>query len=355
MTKQTDESQKRSRDLTPLWLRYIIIFVFGAVLAWLLIPPLKVVLILIFLSFLLSIILDPVITHIERSGTNRITGIAIVFAGFFLTIYLIMVFIYPSVNKELVSLLDFFQAEKINEFSAKITEFTQKNLPFLPADEIVVKFKESVTSLLSGSISFLLNLFSVFSYIIFIPLFTFFLLKDWRNLKKYTVSLIPNRYFEMYLNLLYKINLQLGSYLRGQLIEITLIGLLAVIGLLVLDVKYAVVLGIFAGIANIVPFIGPIIGAVPAVIIALIDTGSSSSAVLIALLFVLVQLVDNIFVKPTVVARSVDLHPLLVIFVVIAGGQFFGIIGMVLVVPATAVAKAVITELQWNFKHYQLR
>jgi putative permease len=164
---------------------------------------------------------------------------------------------------------------------------------------------------------------------------------------------VPNRYFEFALTLLHKTDQQLGGYLRGTFLDSLIIGVLSVIALLILKVKYAVLLGLFAGLANMVPFIGPIFGAIPAILVVMLDGGGMGRALSVVLAFLVVQFFDNSVVKPVVVARMVSLHPIVVLLAVIVGGKFFGVLGMFLSVPFTSIIKVIIEETVRNFRKYR--
>jgi predicted PurR-regulated permease PerM len=195
---------------------------------------------------------------------------------------------------------------------------------------------------------------SLVTTVIIIPFAVFFLLKDGPAMLKHIFSLIPNRYFEMSLNMMYKIDQQLGGYLRGQFFDALIIGILAILALWILDVKYFFLIGIFAGLSNMIPYVGPIVGGSAAVLVVLMTGGSGITMLLVVAAFLIIQLADNVLVQPLVVARSVDLHPLLIIFSVIIGGQFFGIMGMLLAVPATGIIKVLISELYLGIRKYNV-
>jgi len=150
------------------------------------------------------------------------------------------------------------------------------------------------------------------------------------------------------------VELQLGGYIRGQLIDAFLVGLLSILALYLLDVPYYILIGSLAGLANLIPYFGPIVGAVPAVVVSMMHNPSFSIVLWIALAFAIVQLIDNILISPLVVARSVNIHPLVVIVVVLIGERLLGILGMLLAVPVTAIANVIIRETIWIFRNYRL-
>jgi len=213
-------------------------------------------------------------------------------------------------------------------------------------NKILIGFTDSALSLI-------MDLFSIITTFIIIPFAVFFILKDGLKLKKGFIRLIPNKYFEMTLNIMHKTDQQLGGFLRGQFIDASIIGLLATVALWILGVDYFALIGVFAGLTNLIPYVGPLMGAIMAVTVVIIKGGSTTLIILVAVAFALIQLTDNILVQPLVVAKNVDLHPLSVLLVVIIGGQFFGILGMLLAVPAISIIKVLSVELYKGVKKYR--
>jgi predicted PurR-regulated permease PerM len=173
-------------------------------------------------------------------------------------------------------------------------------------------------------------------------------------MKKAFIHLIPNRYFEMSLNVLHKIDQQLGWYLRGQFTEAFVVGVLSVLALWLLDIQYFIIIGIFAGLANMVPYVGPVAGAVPAIVVTIINGNEPIKVIYIVVAFAIVQLLDNVLLQPMVLSKSVHLHPLIIVFAVLIGGQFFGLLGMLLAVPAAGIIKVTSSELYQGIRKFRL-
>jgi predicted PurR-regulated permease PerM len=129
----------------------------------------------------------------------------------------------------------------------------------------------------------------------------------------------------------------LGSFIRGQLLISAIVRILIAVGLSIMGVDFALIIGLIAGIFNIVPYFGPIIGAVPAVVFALLK--SPLTAVYVVLLFAVVNQVESSIISPNILGEHVGLHPVTVIFSIISGGYLFGILGVILAVPVTSIVK----------------
>ena len=189
--------------------------------------------------------------------------------------------------------------------------------------------------------------------IVLIPFMVFFLMKDGRKFKKEFVSIVPNKYFEFSLYLLHKINVQVGNYLRGQVLDATIVGLLATGALWVLGVKYFIMIGLFAGIANIIPYFGPVTGAVIAIIVSILQTGDFHLASYVILAFIIIKLLDDAIILPMVMSKSVHISPLTVLLAIMIGGKLFGVLGMLLSIPVAGFIKVIIHESMTNYRRYR--
>jgi len=134
----------------------------------------------------------------------------------------------------------------------------------------------------------------------------------------------------------------LAGFIQGQLMTALIVGILETMGLMVIKMKYSLVLGMIGGLANIIPYFGPYIGLLPALAIAL--TVSPMKAVWTIVIFMGVQQIDNNFITPKMIEGKLGLHPVATIFAVLVGGEFFGIIGMLLAVPAMAILRVLVNK-----------
>ena len=241
--------------------------------------------------------------------------------------------------------------------AAKIEPMLQ---PYLGSDfrlaELIREHGERLMStMLGGTTLFIGGVISGLTFVVIVPFVAFFFLKEGRRLTRCLMALVPNAYFELCLNLMYQANRQIGNYIRGQLLAVLVVAVLAISGLSILGVYYAVPLGLLAGLANVIPFLGPLIGIVCSSIVALATGGGLAMVAKVIVMFLLIQLIDNVLIQPTMVAKSVELHPLVVLFVVMVGSQLMGIVGMLIAVPLTGIAKVSGQTIYEGVKQYQLR
>ena len=178
-----------------------------------------------------------------------------------------------------------------------------------------------------------------FTTLLLAPFFAFYITKSRLGLLRNLYPLVPNHVFEMFLTLHCKINKQIGVFVRGRILEACIVGMIIGIGLLILDFPFAILLGIFASFTNLIPYIGPIIGAIPVLLVALVNEYEMSQLLIIMGLFFFTQVIDSVILVPILLARIVNLHPLTVIVIIIAGAQFMGIIGMIISIPLVNALK----------------
>jgi predicted PurR-regulated permease PerM len=177
------------------------------------------------------------------------------------------------------------------------------------------------------------------------PLLGIYILMDADRLRDVFIRVMPKKYRKDISNTMDRVNNVAGRYIRGQLLISLIVGILCTVVLLILRVDFAILLGAIAGILNIIPLLGPIIGGIPAALAALFI--SPLKAILVILLFIAVQQIDNYVITPNVMRYQVRVHPGLIIFSLIAGGALFGFWGLLIAVPTVAI-------LQETLRYYLL-
>lgn len=239
------------------------------------------------------------------------------------------------------------------------------NLTTEPSGFIVNSLRESIVTFISNvQIGNVLNdILAVtgkfFVGILAVSFISFFLLYEMGSMRKKLISLIPNKYFEVTIAAYNKIERLLSNYLIGLLFQMFSIFSIASLGLSILGVKYALTIALFAAVANLIPYLGPILGASFGIIVG-ISTGAdlvTSQDYLflilkIASVFAIVQLVDNIFLQPLIFSKSVKAHPLEIFIIIFAGASLAGIPGMIAAIPVYTVIRVSVTELYSGYRSY---
>lgn len=257
--------------------------------------------------------------------------------------------------------LDFGRAgpNLISSLSEQARALNPRLTPYLGEDfdlaAVVARYGRSLVEerLVGKTGQVLGGLFSGITYLALVPFVAFFFLNDGRRITRDLIRMVPNAYFELCLNLLYQINGQIGGYIRGQVLESGVVAGLSVTALLLIGVDYAVPLGLLAGMANVIPYLGPAIGIVSTSLVALSAGGGFEVIWKVVVAFAVIQFVDNMFVQPAVLARSVEMHPLVVLFVVMVGSQLMGIVGMLIAVPVAGVVKVSVRTVYQGLRGYR--
>jgi len=315
---------------------------------------LRSVVTIVIIALLLAFLLDPIVNFIENRGVSRLLSAILVFALIIFLGVLGFKFLAPVVSQELQQLSTGADTSSGISMMEKLKTKLGDSIPLLSNPAVWEEVEQGVNSLMHKSFSLVVDLLSAIVSIVMLAFITFFFIKDGRRMQKAVVSWVPNRYFEMTLIILHKISTQLGRYLRGQMLVSTIVGSLAILALYLLDVRYAFFIGAMAGLANMIPYFGPIVGAVPAIVVAFIDTGSLGAVAAVVVAFASIQLFENVFISPFIVAKSVALHPLTIIIAIMIGGQLLGIFGMLLAVPTASIIKVTVQELTWGLKNYRI-
>lgn len=300
------------------------------------------------LAFVFSYMLSPLINFLERKGINRILAISVVFALVTILFAGVVSATFPFISDQVTSLKS--ELPKYIEGTIRLIEDTEERLAAFSGTLFSVDISDQVeTTLLTWTSSIFEDLptlvTKLLTTLILAPFFAFFLLKDGRTFSKILLSMVPNNIFEMVLNLYSQINEQIGQFVRARLMEAGFVGAVVWIGLSALDVRYATLLAIFAALTNLIPYVGPFIGAVPALIIALINGETTLGLVLVMIVYLSAQIIDALFLIPMVVAKIVDLHPITVVVAIIVGAQLMGVLGMLISIPVASALKVTITSV----------
>ena len=337
----------------------IIFFLVSFFLLLQLVPLLNRVFATLIAAILITTVLDPIVSSLENNGVNRIGGILLVF----LSISILLTFAVQAASPLVTEQIDALSLSLQDESPAKMVDNVKRalfeNVPFLRSPQVQVevsaKLEMFVNAVMNASFSTALTLITSFPYLIIIAFSVFFFLKDGWIIKRALSESMPNRYFEISLIVIHKMTEQLGRYIRGQLVVSGIIGSLSIFALTILDIPYSFFIGALAGLANMIPYFGPLLGFFLAAAVALLHEPSFSIVMAVAGAFATIQLIDNILVSPYVVSRSVELHPLAVIIVILIGTALLGLWGALLAVPVASILKVTFSSMRWGLENYRLK
>jgi len=301
----------------------------------------------LFIALALAYILNPAVLFLERRRVNRIVSILIVFcsaliacAGFTIFLQLNL----PGYARHIyeitpATIKSYLEIETPDKLTLRLNELLQQVRGMSP--DLLKPLLAFLQRAFSSTIGLLL---AVLGYFI-IPVYLFYLLADWQQLKQFVESYIPERYRSMYADKLGEVDTVLSGFIRGQLSVCAILAVLYSIGLYVIGIDLAIAIGTLAGITFIIPYVGTVIGIVLSMVMAFLKFHDILHPLLCLGWFGLVQGLEGMVITPRVVGSTVGLHPLVAIVALLIGGQMFGIMGMLLAVPVTAVLQVFLRSL----------
>ena len=308
------------------------------------------------LAFIFSYLLSPIVDRLEFIFQKRILAVIALYIGISIGLTFFFNYIIPlliSEFNELSSNIPFYLSI-LKEWSINLKTNIEINFPIIQQlnvlDNIQTQIQDIIFNLAQRIPTLFLSTFSTLSYLLLIPIILFFFLFQGPDLKIAFFRIIPNKYFEVLIYLFYSIGNKIGNYLRGILIETLIVGFLSFIVLLILGANYSVLLGTLAGIMNLIPYLGPFLGAIPALIVLYLQFKSFNIIVYIIIGYGLIQVLDNIILKPIIYSQSVDIHPLAILVFLLVGGMVAGIWGLILAVPFAGILKVTISILAKEIK-----
>ena len=316
------------------------------------------IIILLVISIFIAMIYHPLVTLLENSGLKRIFAVLLVFAVSGVVIFFGLNVLIPKIANQINALTLTFNQNNINDITAEVELIIKEYIPFIPSEEIVLKFREFFSDLIFNSVNNISNIVtsivSVISISIIVPFMTFFILKDHTSIINGIINIVPNKYFEFSYYVLSEIGFQLGRFIRGWIFDAFIVGTLVAIGLAILGIQNSIIIGVIAGIGHLIPYFGPVIGGIPALIISLIQFGNMSMLPEITILFIIIYSIDNGYIQPNIFSKSTDLHPLMIILLILMGSQIMGVLGMLIAIPAATVIKTAAKEFYFGYKNYKI-
>lgn len=303
---------------------------------------------IILFSIIFSYVLNPLVNKMEKQGIKRVWGVLITYVSIVLVLVLIFISIFPAIVQEFKKLAELMPSyfKEINIAFNNIYRLYSDNINNLPAgfEGIKTSFDDSLGNIQSVLISAVENItttivgiFSKTFSLLLIPILSFYFIKDKELFKQKLYLMIPKNYRQDIIRIAKDVDLVLGKFIRGQLIVAFFVGLATAIGLLILGIDFSLIIGIIAGIANVIPYFGPIMGIIPAVMFAFLE--DPSKIIWVIVVFIVIQQIEGNILSPKIVGESVGLHPVVVIVSLLIGGSLMGILGMLLAVPVVAVLR----------------
>lgn len=319
------------------------------------------------LSLGLAYILDPVADVLQRRRIPRGVAILLVVLPALAIGVLLAIVGIPALLRQVDQVLQGLPAalENVQTWVASLEQrLARLDLPFIEAADLGAQIQEAldpahVAAILEERQGALLRrawstalgvgrgfgaLLGVVGYIVLVPVLLFYLLRDWDVMVAYAVSLIPEPSRERWRAFGREYDTLLSKFLRGQLLAAAIVGVLTWIGLLIAGFPHAGLVGVIAGVFNIVPYLGLIASVIPVIVIAIVSGGAGGLLLRAGIVFAIVQFIDGSITGPRIVGESVGLHPVWVIFALAVAGFAFGFAGLLLAMPLAVLVKLLVRE-----------
>jgi len=354
--------------LISLLLLGCIIFVFDKVSF--IFYPLQVLFNVVILPGVLAIIayylLKPFVNILVNWKVPRVLAIFILYLIVIGLITLLIVAVYPFLRDQFKNLINEFPIYFVSVTDTVVTFlnnsgfndlFKEYNFDY---NKVITDITNNIASTVQGTFSnvaktvatgitgFVSTLTSIVLSLVTVPFILFYLLYEGEKLPKFILSILPPRARDEAKQVMKEVDKQVSSYIQGQILVSICIGVMMTIGFLIIGLPYAFVLGFLAMITSVVPYLGPAIAITPAIIIAIVN----SPFMLIGLVIVwtIVQLIEGKLITPNIMGKSLSIHPITIIFVLLTMGSLFGVAGVILGIPGYAILKVIVTHIYRSIK-----
>ena len=317
---------------------------------------LSVVMLPVILSGLLFYLLNPLVDLMEKYKINRVLAISIIFVVIAILLIWGLAVAIPNLQHQVVTFARNVPSY-LEDADKVINDLVTKRLPddFRPQlEQVLANFSSQATSwasdISSRAVNWLSALISATSQVIvaliIMPFMLFYLLRDGKGLRDHITQFLPTKFREPVGKILTDVNQQLSNYVRGQITVAVIVAIMFIIFFKIIGLRYAVTLGISAGVLNLVPYLGSFLAMIPAVVLGLIAGPVMLLKVIIV--FIVEQTIEGRFVSPLILGSQLNIHPITILFVLLTSGSMFGIWGVLLGIPIYASAKVVISAIfEW--------
>ena len=321
-----------------------LIWAVGVVLAAVLVYVLRDLVLILLLSATLAYLINPIVKIAESALIKRKIAVPAVYVAIGLSLFVLAYFLFPLLRAELDAFsanspsfndrfdeaIDAVQNEIVARYPAANRWFATREVRY---EKLNVFLDQQIANLpaLSSRVA------SLVLAGVLIPLFSYFFLRDSRKIVQFVLGRLAATHIETSVAVWCEINRIVGRYLHGLAIDSVLVGILAALGLWIMGVNYPLLLGVMTALLNVVPYLGPIVGAFATMLVAIIQFKSLSPLVNVLIFYLSLKLVNFVVIQPRIVGGEQNLHPVLFIASVIAGGHIMGVIGMVIAVPIVTI------------------
>lgn len=309
-------------------------------------------------------LLRPVVDRLQGFGLGRVPAILVTFVLLFAVASVLVTSIVPFVATQIRDISQLVSVEAATDVADYVETRVREVVP-IEEGVLVENIQQLANALVSADLvegdkvaQTVTSVVSVFTNILYaviiIPFITFFLLKDGVQIRRSLLQMVPNKYFEVSLAILAKVEANIGRYFRALLVQSTSIAIIASTLLWLVGLDNPIAIGLFTGLANTIPYFGPFLGFLGGSLVGIAQTGTFSLVPGVALAMGLTQLADNVLLQPLIFSRAAQAHPLIILFVVLIGAQLGGIVGMLVAIPLATTVRVVAEQVIWSIRNYRI-
>lgn len=365
--KLNDIFKITNRVLKILYLLLIVVAIYIIVLIlkeWKVVPTIVTILKLLspfFIGFVIAWLLNPLVNRLVGRGMKRIPAIVLVYFLLILFLYFFTLLVIPSIASQindLVASIPVILSDAQNIINSVFDKLSATSLTNL--DSVKDTFFERIstfamdlsTNLPELFVSFVKSMVSGIGVILFGFIIGFYMLFNFDKVNDYLLKALPKKHREEGKELLSAISISLHSYVKGTLLISFIVFVINTIGFSIIGLNAPLMFGLFCGITNLIPYIGPYLGGIPAVLIGL--SQGTLTGILVLIFIVIVQTLEGMFLQPIIMSKKMNLSPITIIIMLLIFGAFFGIIGMILATPIAALIKIIYIffDKKYNFFGY---
>jgi predicted PurR-regulated permease PerM len=308
---------------------------------------------------------DPTVDRLQRRGWSRTMAVTLVFCTMAIVVLLALVLLVPMIEAQVTTLVeslptyrDWFIGTALPWVEAKTGLSV---LSWLDPDRIFQLIRdhwERAGGIAATMLGYLSRsgfaLIAWIANIVLVPFLTFYFLRDWDLLKERVAALVPRDHIGTVSRLAKESDQVLGAFLRGQFSVMVVLGVLYAVGLWAVGLDLGLLIGFIAGLVSFVPYLGPATGVILGVLAALVQYGDWAHVALVLGVFGIGQTIESYVLTPRMVGDKIGLHPVAVVFAIMAGGQLFGFLGVLLALPVAAIANVLLRYAHERYTHSRL-
>lgn len=352
--KWRDEMYKKIMQIGSIIIMFFLIIYLGTLIDWFFRPIIvfvQTLFIPILLAGVLFYLFRPLVLWLSKK-MPRSLAILLLYLCLMSIGFGLISFIGPELQKQFTNLINSMPLI-FSELKNVLREIQQNELVLRFGLEDVFNWEDKIEeigaiaggilkNLVANSLSFVGTIFNTLLLFIIVPFILFYLLKEGEKLPTFFLQTLNKEKQEKVRPILSNMDETLSNYIQGVLIVCSFVGILYYIGFSTIKLEFALILAIFGMITNLIPYVGPWIGAIPSVIVGLLH--SPMQAIIVLAIVVIIQQIESLFVQPQIIGKRMSIHPVTVMVLVLVAGRFIGVIGMVLVIPIFAIIKVIVTH-----------